>query len=163
MAKYAVVRLDNMQGTTVGTKLRSAKFFKDEVKSPVENGVLVELGGLLEGERELVKAVAAKAETKKGKLALVASPEVIYETSLQYNLENFRNEADEAIRCYILCANDIFSVSVEGFEAKPTVGQGIVAGADGKMKAGALSDASIGEVKAVDVVDGMELFVIEVL
>lgn len=163
MAKYAVVRLDNMQGTTVGTKLRSAKFFKDEVKVAVENGVLVELGGLLEGERELVKAVAAKETTKKGKLALVASPEVIYETKLQYNLENFINEADEAIRCYVLCANDIFSVSVEGFEAKPAVGQGIVAGANGKMKAGAMSDAAIGEVIAVDVVDGMELFVIEVL
>lgn len=163
MAKYAIVRLDNMQGTVVGTKLRSAKFFKGEEKVAVENGVLVEIGGLLEGERELVKAVAATAETKKGRLALVASPEIIYEKALQYNLENYINEADKAVRCYILCTDDIFSVTAEGFEAVPTVGQGVVAGAEGKIKAEALADTSVGKCIAIDVVDGKEFYVIEVL
>lgn len=162
MAKYAIVRLDNMQGTVVGTKLRSAKFFKGEEKAEVMNGIIVELGGLLEGERELVKAVAATAETKKGKLALVASPEVIYDERLQYNLDEFINGKDEAIRCYILCTSDIFSVTTEGFEVAPEVGQGVVMGANGMMKGEALSDASIGECIAIDVVDGHNFYVIEV-
>ena len=63
----------------------------------------------------------------------------------------------------INCADDIFSVTAEGFETVPTVGQGVVVGAEGKIKAEALADTSVGKCIAIDVVDGKEFYVIEVL
>ena len=106
---YAVVRTDNMEGTSLGKYTASIK-----VAEAMENGSIVVLGGLVEGERELRTYTAPTGSERLGKLALVASPEVVKEK--KHNaLADFTNEKDSIARVYILVSGDMFSLTKEGF------------------------------------------------
>ncbi len=48
-------------------------------KAEVENGVIVKLQGYEDGEREVMKAVAASAGDDLNDCAIVAAPEVMYD------------------------------------------------------------------------------------
>lgn len=98
---YACVRTDNMEGTTLGKYTVSLK-----VDADIENGSVVVVGGLVEGEREVRTYTAPKGNEKLGKLALVASPEVVKEKS-HNSLADFINKKDEIARGYILVSGDI--------------------------------------------------------
>ena len=119
--KYSVVRTDNMMGTNVGTYLDSVRFYKVETKDgksvdvekEIENGNVVEVGGLLEGERELHRAVAPAANTDIKKIGLVASPEVLYDERKRA-LYDFINRAGANVRIYYLHSGDEFGVTIEG-------------------------------------------------
>ena len=93
MAKYACVRTDNMSGTVLGKNLVSAKF-----DSEIENGNIVVIGGLLEGEREVREATTPAADSELRNLALVASEEVVKEKG-KNTLAEFRTEEGDIIRC----------------------------------------------------------------
>lgn len=119
-----VVRLDNVQATHDGSLLKSAKYFNSsDKKTEVQNGVLVTIGELLTGEREIHKATdVASGDTYIG---IVCTPELIYDqTGLGDTvLENFTNAADEVIRVAILERGDIFSIANEAAAgADKTVG-----------------------------------------
>lgn len=137
MAKYCVIRTDLMQGTDVNANLCSLRFYDaDGNTAEVENGVIVKLQGLEEGEREVHKAIAASAGDDLNECAIVAAPEVMYDERKK-NLDEFINEAGKAVRGYIPHARNIFSVTAEGFVdgVVPAVDAEVGIGANGKIDA----------------------------
>ena len=121
MAKYSVVRTDNLMGTNVGSYLDSVRYFTVEtidnksvdVPAEIENGNVVAVGALLEGERELHRAVAPTATTPLDEIGLVASPEVLYDERKR-GLNEFINRAGANVRIYYLHHGDEFGVTIEG-------------------------------------------------
>ena len=135
---YAVVRTDNMEGTSLGKYTASIK-----VAEAMENGSIVVLGGLVEGERELRTYTAP---TGSGKLALVASPEVVKEK--KHNaLADFTNEKDSIARVYILVSGDMFSLTKEGFAEGATLGVGKIVELAAGKKLNAVATATTGKTK----------------
>lgn len=128
MAKYAIVRTDNMSGTVNGKDLVSLKYTAD-----VENGNVLAIGGYIEGEREVRTATAPTAATALADVALVASEEVVAEKSFN-GLADFTNKAGEIIRGYRLTSKDIFSVSAEALDGTPAVNAVVELQAGTKLK-----------------------------
>ena len=141
--KYSVVRTDNMMGTDVGTYLDSVRFYEVQtvdnesvdVEKEIENGNVVLVGDLLEGERELHRAVAPAANSDITKIGLVASPELIYDERKR-GLDQFINEAGRNVRIYYLHTGDEFGVTAEGLDAAATIAVGDIVElqADTKLK-----------------------------
>ena len=115
MANYSVCRLDSLAGTTNPTKLVSFRYHNGTSYAAIENDFLVSLDSLIEGEREIWKAVAPTANQALGKLVLCATPELMYNTVVDKNLSDFQNEAGADCRGYILSSGDIFGVTVDAF------------------------------------------------
>ena len=112
---YAVIRTDLMSGTKQPADLVSLRFYDASGnKAEVENGVIVKLQGYEDGEREVMKAVAASAGDDLNDCAIVAAPEVMYDERKK-NLDEFINEAGKATRGYIPRSRNVFSVTKEGF------------------------------------------------
>lgn len=77
---YAVIRTDLMSGTKQPADLVSLRFYDASGnKAEVENGVIVKLQGYEDGEREVMKAVAASTGDDLNDCAIVAAPEVMYD------------------------------------------------------------------------------------
>ena len=130
--KYCVIRTDLMSGTKQPADLVSLRFYNEDGEvAEVENGVIVELQGYEEGEREVMKAVAATASSSLNDCAIVAGIEIMYDER-KHNLDEFINEAGKAARGYILRSRNLFSVTKEGFvdgsvpakEAEVGIGEG---------------------------------------
>lgn len=70
---YTVIRTDLMSGTNQPADLVSLRFYDGEDKqAAVENGVIVKLEGYEDGEREVMKAVAASSTDDLNDCAIVA-------------------------------------------------------------------------------------------
>ena len=137
MAKYCVIRTDLMSGTKQPADLVSLRFYDAEDKvAEVENGVIVELKGFEDGQREVMKAVAATADSDIADCAVIAAPEVMYDERKK-NLDEFINEAGKAIRGYRLLDRNMFALTAEGFVGgvAPEKGGKVGVGADGKLDA----------------------------
>ena len=128
---YAVFRSDLMSGTDVAADLVSVKYYEADAPAAIENGCVVKLGGLLAGEREVYRASAPEGSEALSELAVIGSPEVLYDERKK-NLDEFVNEAGKAARGYLLRAGNVFSVTQEAFDGaqSPAVGN-IVELADG--------------------------------
>lgn len=152
---YSVVRTDNLLGSYSGTHLDSVRFYDSNNKlAAIENGHVVKVGALLQGERELHKATAPAANTPLKEIGLVATPEVFYDERL-HNLSNFINEAGTNARVYYLHTGDEFSVTEEGVAAAADVEVGHIAelqaGTKIKIVASATNGSTtIGKVIAVE-------------
>ena len=162
---YSVVRLDNMAGTTNGTKLVSLKFYNGTAYAAIENGSIVTLDSLI--DREVWKAVAPTADQTLGKLVLVATPELWYDTYNNKNLDDFTNAAGVAARGYILCSGDEFGVTASAF-AGGTAPTGTnkyitIAAAVKGLTAGAVSTNARAEYITTESVDGFTYYVLRVL
>jgi hypothetical protein len=134
---YCVIRTDLMSGTKQPADLVSVRFYDGEGnKAEVENGVIVHLEGYEEGEREVIKAVAATSGSALGECAIIANPEVMYDERLK-NLDQYINEAGKAVRAYIPRSRNLFSVTKEGFVGGtvPAVGDEVGIGEGGKIDA----------------------------
>lgn len=134
---YAVIRTDLMSGTVQPADLVSLRFYNAEGNpAEVENGVVVELQGYEDGQREVMKAVAATSATKLNDCAIIAAPEVMYDERKK-NLDEFINEAGKAVRGYIPRSRNLFSLTKEGFVGGtvPAVGDEVGIGAQGKIDA----------------------------
>lgn len=136
MAKYCVIRTDLMSGTKQPADLVSLRFYADDAVAEVENGVIVELKGFEEGQREVMKAVAATADSNMADCAVVAAPEVMYDERKK-NLDEYINEAGKAIRGYRLTDRNMFALTAEGFVNKtaPALDGKVGIGANGKLDA----------------------------
>ena len=135
MAKYCVIRTDLMAGTKNPDQLVSVRYYADEAVAEVENGVIVELKGYEAGEREVMKAVAATAESNLADCAVIAAPEVMYDERKK-NLDEFINEAGKAVRGYRLPDRNMFALTAEGFAgAAPALNGKVGIGANGKLDA----------------------------
>lgn len=108
-----VVRLDRVAGTHNPALIRSAKFFDAAGKeAAIENGELVVIGEMIDGERELIKVTAVVDDTPAtAVVGVVCTPEVEYEQEGYHDLDTFANAAGDEIRVIILQANDVYSVT----------------------------------------------------
>ena len=136
--KYCVIRTDLMSGTKQPADLVSFRFYDAEGNAAeVENGIIVKLEGYEEGEREVMKAVAATAGADLNECAIAAGVEVMYDERKK-NLDEYINEAGKAVRGYIPRNRNLFAVTKEGFVgAVPAVGGKVGIGANGKLDAAA--------------------------
>jgi len=160
---HQVVRLDNMSGTTDGSQLRSLRFTESDVPADIDNGMLVKLVALEEGEREVYKAVAPSASDNIRELCLVATPEVMADPRKR-NLTDFYNEAGTIARGYMLHPG-FFSCTVGCFDREPLVGDTIevMDGITFKATTGEATGTKIGVCRAIEQESGYTYFVVEIL
>lgn len=159
MSKYTVIRTDNLSGTDQRADLLSVYVYDAEGKAvDAENGSIVKVGALEEGEREIYKATLATADDSIDECAILAGVEVMYDEHKR-NLDEFINEAGKAVRAYIPRNRNFFAVTAEGFvgKATPEVGGKVGIGANGKLDASA---SGVGECVAIEVAGRYTYYVI---
>lgn len=131
MAEVKIVRLDKVLAGANGNLEHVLVHNANGDQVATSNGVFVELGELVAGEKELAKATLASDATKE--VLLVASPEVMYDERL-YKLEDFVNKAGKASRAYYLFTGDIVTFTfglIHGQE--PEVGDKLIVKQDGLL------------------------------
>lgn len=154
---YGIVRTDNMYGTDVRAALVSIKYMGEDGATPtaIENGSVLKVGALIEGEREIYVGGAVAANDKVEDVVLVASPEVMYDERKK-NLDEYINVAGKACRGYHIHSGDIFSVTkaVLAGEAAPAVGDVVELAAGTKLSVAkeATGATVVGTIIAIDVV-----------
>ena len=133
MLNYAVVRTDNMAGTDVRSMLVSVRYYDRDNPAAIENGHVVWLDNLEEGEREVHACSDVNSDTPINEVVLIASPEVTYDERY-IDLDDYINEAGKICRAYRLHSGDFFSVTKEALSGveTPAVGD-VVELADGTM------------------------------
>lgn len=154
---HGVVRTDNLSHTLDGAGLYSVKFMAGDEFADIDNGSVVMLEALLEGEREIWKAVEPTDGAALNKLVLIATPEVMYDERLR-NLSDFYNEAGAAARGYMLESGDIFSVTAPVVEGEAAVGSTI--GVQGTKWL--VGGNGVGSVIAIETVGSLQYVVIRV-
>lgn len=135
---YGVIRTDRMYGTDVAANLISTKYMgSGSTATAIENGGVVRLDGLMTGEREVFKGVTPAANTPIGQIAVIATPEVLYDERMK-NLDQFINEAGAICRAYIPHTHDIFSLTPDALSiadgVTPAIGYSVELTAGNKMK-----------------------------
>ena len=159
--KYCVIRTDLMSGTKQPADLVSLRFYNAEGEvAEVENGVIVELQGYEEGQREVMKAVAATASSDLNDCAIVAGIEIMYDER-KHNLDEFINEAGKATRGYIPRSRNLFSITKEGFVGGtvPTVEAEVGIGEGGKIDA---AGTGLGKCVHIEIAGRYTYYTIEV-
>lgn len=167
--KYAVIRTDLMAGTQLGPYLASVRYFNEEgEEAAIENGCVLKLEGLMEGERELFKGVAPSADTAIEDIVILATPEVMYDERKK-SLDEFINEAGSNCRGYRFHKHDFFGLTPEGLNiaegATPAVGWAaeLMAGTKINLVASATSGATqIGTLHAIEQAGRYTYYVIKV-
>ena len=172
MGNHAVVRTDNMYGTDVRAGLVSIKYIvvtgegssAVSTETEIENGNVLKVGALMDGEREIFAGSAVAANDDLKDVVLIASPEVMYDERLR-NLDDFINVAGKPCRGYRLHKGDIFSVTKAALDGKttPEVGDIVELKAGTKMNvAASLTSGStqVGKIIAVDVVGRYTYYVV---
>lgn len=157
MKTKTVVRTDNLAGIIDGSKLRTVRFYKNDEFAAIENGSVVLVGGIEEGSRDVRVATAPTGDEALGNLALIASSELMYDNNA--TLEEFENPEGATSLAYILCANDEFGVTAEGFTGTPEKGKFVNPDANAKW---AIADDGIGEIIAVEYEGGYTYYVIHI-
>ena len=168
MAKYAVVRTDNMAGTDVRNMLVSVKYMGADGSTPtaIENGNILKIGALVTGEREIYVGGAVAKDSKLSDVVLIASPEVMYDEH-KHNLDEFINEAKSICRGYKLHSGDVFGVTAEALSGTgtPAVGNIIELAAGTKLAFVATAttgSTAVGKVIAVEKAGRYTYYVIKV-
>lgn len=152
----AIIRLDNVSATHDGSLLKSVK-----LTAPLQNGSVVEIGGLVAGEREIHSTTTPKATSTY--FGILCTPELMYDEKKQ--MDEFVNVVDKPARAFIPTKGDIFSATVEAFSATPKVGNAVELAAANTMNVAATSttdSTQIGKVIEIDVVGSKTFYVVEV-
>lgn len=161
---HGVIRTDRMYGTDVGAALVSFKYYDSDTPADIDNGCVVKLTGLMDGERELFKAEAPTAADKLEDCVIVASPEVLYDERKK-NLDEFYNKAGKAARGYRFHSGDIFSVTADALTGTMAKGDVVELAAGNKMNTAASatdSATAIGKIIAVETAGRYTYYVIAV-
>lgn len=159
--KYTVIRTDNLSGTDQRADLLSVRVYDaDDKPIAVENGVIVKVGALEAGEREIYKATLATADDNIDECAILAGVEVMYDDRAR-NLSDYINEAGKAVRAYIPRNRNFFAVTKEGFVGGnvPAEEGKVGIGADGKIDA---SGTGLGVCKAIEIAGRYTYYVIQI-
>lgn len=167
---HAVIRTDKMFGTDNRTGLVSLEYFtgsgNSKAAAAIDNGNVVLLGALIDGEREIYEASAVEAGSDINKVVIVATPEVNY-CPLDYPIDKFENVAGKPARGYFLTPNSIFSVTKDALSgaANPAVGNLVELAAGTKLKVVASATANstqVGKIIAIETVGRFTFYVIQV-
>lgn len=169
--KYAIVRLDNLTGTTDGAKIVSAKFYNaNNAEAAIENGNVVAISDTLVAinetlsHREIYKVGAPAASDTRDTIGLVASVEMIKDVPTnRYDLADFINKAGDVIRVFTFEKGDEFSVTAKAISGTPSKGKYV------KLTAGStlwtvadVATNAIGVIVDVETVDKDVYYVIKV-
>lgn len=160
MAK-CIIRLDNVAFTNNTALIKSAKYFVSTTETAIQNGMMVAVGELVAGEREVHKVTTPVATSTY--YGMVCTPEVMYDEKKQ--MDEFENAAGAVIRVGMFQKGDIFSATVEAFDTTPVVGKIIELAAATTMKvvtALTASSTQVGKVIAIDTVGSKTFYVVEV-
>lgn len=115
-----------------GTKLPS-KHVNIKISEDLDNGNIVAIGALADGEKEAFASAKPAANTALKKLALIKAPEVMKDERLK-NLGDFYNKKDAIVRAYLFEEGDEFRLTAEGLSGTPAVGHAVEVEAGYKMK-----------------------------
>ena len=167
MAKHAVIRKDRLYGTDVAPALVSMRFLDANGDgAEIDNGNVVKLNGLMDGERELYKAVVPAANTALEEIAIVGTNEVMYDERKK-NLDDFVNEAGADSLGYRPHKGDIFSVTAEALDAAATIAKNDIVELQAKtqlkvVKSATANSTKVGEIIAIEKAGRYTYYVIEV-
>lgn len=157
---YTVFRSDNMPGTDVRAEMKSVLVKDAEGGNPieVENGTIVKIGKSL--KHDLWEAVPASAGDTVAKCAILGAPEVMYDTCLKHNLDDFTNEKNTPVAAYLLDNGGTFAVTADGFVGKvaPAVDATVGLGANGKIDP---AGSGLGVCRAIEKAGRYTYYVIE--
>ena len=161
MAKYCVIRTDLMSGTKQPADLLSVRVYDGEGnKIDAENGLIVKVGALEDGEREVHKATLAGSDDNLDECAILAGVEIMYDET-KHSLDDYYNVAGKAVRAYIPRNRNVFSVTKEGFVGGtvPAVGDTVGIGANGKIAA---DGTGLGKCIAIEKAGMFTFYVIQI-
>jgi hypothetical protein len=145
-----------MAGTTLGQYLVSLR-----VATEIDNGMLVAVGALEDGQREVKTMAAITADTKVGAIAVLGSEEVDKEKTFD-TVGGFTNKVGTIARGYILHDNGAYSVTAEAFDGSvPAKGAKVFAKA-GSNKHHTAGDVEIGVCEAVETDGATTWYVIRI-
>lgn len=105
---YMGVRLDVLSGNRDNSQVKSAKFKKDGEFAAVENGTIVGIKKLMDGEREIHEVNPVTDEDVL--VGIVSTPELMYDERLK-SITDFINEEGNPCRVHILHEGDFFSIT----------------------------------------------------
>jgi hypothetical protein len=161
MAKYCVIRTDLMSGTKQPADLLSVRVYDGEGNMiDAENGLIVKVGALEDGEREVHKATLYADRDNLDECAILAGVEMMYDAT-KHSLDDYINVAGKAVRAYIPRNRNVFSVTKEGFldGTVPAVGDTVGIGANGKLEA---SGTNLGKCIAIEKAGMFTFYVIQI-
>lgn len=160
MAKYTVIRTDNLSGTDQRADLLSVRVYDADEVVAAENGTIVKVGALEEGMREIYKATFAAESDSLDDCAILAGVEVDYDERNR-NLDNYINAAGKEVRAYVPRNRNFFAVTAEGFVggAVPAVGGTVGIGAKGKLDT---SKTGVGTCVAIETAGRYTYYVIQI-
>jgi hypothetical protein len=149
---HAVVRTDAMDGTDVRSQLVSVKYMGADKNTPtdIDNGNVVLLDKLAEGEREVYVGTDVAANSKLSDVVLIASPEVMYDERLK-NLSDYYNEADTISRGYRFHSGNIFGITEEALNGTKAVGDIVELAAGTKLTSVASGSGATVVGKIIDI------------
>lgn len=118
---HNIINLEKVQSVYNGN-LESLQHTAD-----LDNGLFVNVGALITGEREL-KAVAipATATLATEEVVVIASDEVIKDATGAYSLSDFYNVKDMPLKAYHLVEGDVLKISATAFDGTPAVGKYLI-------------------------------------
>ena len=152
----AIIRLDNVSATHDGSLLKSVK-----LTAPLQNGSVVEIGGLVAGEREIHSTSTPKATSTY--FGILCTPELMYDEKKQ--MDEFINGVDKPARAFIPTKGDIFSATKEAFNTTPKVNDAVELAAANTMKVvspATCGSTQVGKIIEIDVVGSKTFYVVEV-
>lgn len=145
--KYAVITRERMTSEYDGTKRIAVKIAED-----LQNGSVVVVGGLVDGEREAYSTSKPALDTAVSAIAILTSPEVCADERKK-NLSDFTNPKEKLATADLLCSRDIFSLTAEGFDGTPAKDAIVELQASYKLKA--VSTATSGATAVGKIIDYM--------
>lgn len=155
MGNHVMFRSDAMAGTVMGQYLVSLR-----MSAEMDNGMLVGVGALEAGEREVKAVKAIAAETKINEIAVLGTEEVDKAKTFD-TVGEFTNEAGTIARGYVLHAGDAYAVTAGAFEAVPAVNADVYAKANSN-KHHITGDVKIGVCEAIETDGATTWYVIRV-
>ena len=163
MANHVMFRSDAMAGTTLGQYLVSLR-----VANEIDNGMLVAVGSLEAGQREVKAMAAITADTKVGAIAVLGSEEVDKEASFD-TVGGFTNKVGTIARGYILHDGGAYAVTAGAFDTGkiPVVGNTIYAKINTNLhttdaKSGEDNNVKIGTCEAIETDGATTWYVIRI-
>lgn len=156
MANHVMFRSDAMAGTTLGQYLVSLRADAD-----IDNGMLVAVGTLEEGQREVKAMAPITAETKLGAIAILGSEEVDKAKSFD-TVGEFTNKKGTIARGYILHDGGAYSVTAEAFEGGVPAKDAKVYAKAGSNKHFTAGDVEIGTCEAIEADGATTWYVIRI-
>ena len=169
---YAIVRTDRMHGTDNAADLVSIKYIVTtgsgdsavSTETAIENGNVLKVGALMEGEREIFAGSAPAANDDLDDIVLIATPEVIYDEH-KNSLDQFINEAGRPCRGYHLRKADIFSVTKDALDgvATPAVGNVVELKAGTKLNVAASATSGstvVGKILDIETRGGITFYAV---